>query len=127
MLTVSPPVGSRTPAHCSGVGKVLLAYSDPGVLNKLSKRPLEKFTLNTITDKNKLSCILEEVREKGYAIDSEEIEIGLRCLAAPIVDQQGKVMAAISVSGPVNRITEDRYLEIIQQLQLTSSQISKYL
>ncbi len=64
MLTVSPPVGSRTPAHCSGVGKVLLAYSDPGVLNKLSKRPLEKFTLNTITDKKELSCILERSQGK---------------------------------------------------------------
>ncbi|ACB86256.1 IclR family transcriptional regulator [Natranaerobius thermophilus] len=126
MLTISPPVGSRTPAHCSGVGKVLLAYSDEGVLEQLKQKPLEEFTSNTIADFKELYRILEEVREKGYAIDYEEIEIGLSCLATPIFDQEGHAVAAVSVSGPVNRIY-NRFPEIIKQLKLTSAQISKFL
>ena len=96
-------VGQKLPAHCSGVGKVLLAYlPEDNVKQAVEETGLPSFTQNTITTWNQLSLELEKVRSQGFAQDNEEIEMGLKCVAAPVfLDNQ--VVAALSVSVPKDR------------------------
>lgn len=101
--------GTRLPAHCSGVGKVLLAHQDWGKISGLLlKGGLPALTPNTITDLDALKAELYRVRERGYAVDDEEVSIGLCCAAAPIHDAGGHVMAAVSLSVPAYRFHEEQ-------------------
>jgi DNA-binding IclR family transcriptional regulator len=100
-------VGLRVPAHCSAVGKVLLAHLTEEEINDLIQaKDLSQKTRNTITDPDRLKAHLKIVRDQGYAIDNEENEKGIRCVGAPIYDQQDQAIAAISISGPTARITK---------------------
>jgi DNA-binding IclR family transcriptional regulator len=102
-------LGSRISLHCSSVGKILLAYMQTTEAEKLiSGIGLDKRTSNTITDPKKLMRHLSLIRENGYAIDDEENEEGIRCVAAPIRNGSGRVEAAVSISGPTTRITRER-------------------
>ncbi|MCB2169292.1 MAG: IclR family transcriptional regulator [Deltaproteobacteria bacterium] len=102
-------LGSRIALHCSSVGKVLLAHMGKTDAEKLiSGIGLTKRTQNTISDPEELMQHLSFVRENGYAIDDEENEEGIRCVAAPIRNGNCKVEAAVSISGPTTRITMDR-------------------
>lgn len=108
--------GARLPAHCSGVGKVLLAYCEwKYVVEMLEDQGMPKLTENTITDLDVLAEELERVRERGYVYDNEEIMIGLCCVAAPIYDSSGTVVAAISFSVPAYRFCprEEEYTAAI--------------
>jgi DNA-binding IclR family transcriptional regulator len=97
-------VGMTLPAHCSGVGKVLLAHlPDDEVEGIVRSKGLKRFTPNTITERQALHAELRKIRERGYALDDEEIEIGLKCVAAPIEDASGTVIGALSISGPAFR------------------------
>jgi DNA-binding IclR family transcriptional regulator len=96
--------GARLPAHSSGVGKVLLAHSEwEYVAERLEDQGMPELTTNTIITLDALADELERVREQGYACDHEETLIGLRCVAAPIYDPEGTVVAAISFSVPAFR------------------------
>lgn len=98
-------LGSRIPAHCSAVGKVLLAALPEEKVKEIAKRVgLPRRTKNTITNLTKLLGHLKLVKKNGYALDEEENEIGVRCVGAPVRDQRGVVTAAISVSVPAIRI-----------------------
>jgi DNA-binding IclR family transcriptional regulator len=102
-------IGSRISLHCSSVGKILLAYMEKAAAEKLvALTGLAKRTKNTITDPLELMQHLSSVRENGYAIDDEENEEGIRCVAAPIHNSSGEVEAAMSISGPTTRMTLDR-------------------
>ncbi len=102
-------VGGRVMLHASGAGKALLAHMDPGRRAAiLSRAALPGVTDLTITRRETLAKALEEVREVGYAIDDEEHALGLRCVAAPVFDEMGQAVAAISVSGPSARVGQDR-------------------
>jgi IclR family transcriptional regulator, acetate operon repressor len=97
-------IGMTLPAHCSGVGKVLLAHlPDDRVESIVRAKGLKRFTPNTITERDALRAELRRIRERGYALDDEEIEIGLKCVAAPIQDGSGTVIGALSISGPAFR------------------------
>jgi DNA-binding IclR family transcriptional regulator len=98
-------LGSRIPAHCSAVGKVLLgALPEEIVMEMAQKRGLPRRTNNTITDLAKLLEHLKLVKKNGFALDDEENEIGVRCVGAPVHNQRGDVIAAISLSVPAIRI-----------------------
>jgi IclR family acetate operon transcriptional repressor len=102
-------LGSRISLHCSSVGKVLLAYMERTDASALiSQSDLTKRTKKTLSDPDKLMQHLKMVRKNGYAIDDEENEEGIRCVAAPIRNGSGKVEAAMSISGPTTRITMER-------------------
>ena len=105
-VRMSTIAGSRAPAHCTSVGKVLLAHQPAEVVKQVTEQGLKRFTTNTITDPAVLGEELTSIRAKGYAIDDEEIEVGLRCVAAPIRNHTGRVIAAISVAAPVQRMTK---------------------
>ncbi|MCK8828297.1 IclR family transcriptional regulator [Natroniella acetigena] len=129
MIRMFANVGSRGPAHSLGAGKVLLSYLDEEQLDQvLAQIDLTEFTANTITDPAELKKELIKIREQGYAIDFEEMEEGVRCVAAPIKDSNGEVVAAISVSGPNIRITEQvLYEEMVPLVTKKAEEISNKL
>ncbi len=122
-------LGSRIALHCSSVGKVLLAYMDKDDVKRLiSGAGLAGRTKNTITDPEELMRHLSFIRENGYAIDDEENEEGIRCVAAPIRDGAGRVEAAMSISGPTTRITMERIeTELKALVRETANNISVQL
>lgn len=121
-------VGKRLPAHCTGLGKVMLAFlPESDVKRIIREKGLKRFTKNTITNKKDLFEELKKIRECGYAIDNEEIEDGLRCIAAPIFNGEGKVIAAVSISGPSSRINETTYEEYSKYVIKTARLISEEL
>jgi IclR family KDG regulon transcriptional repressor len=109
-------VGARLPAHCCGVGKVLLAdRSWHEVTALLEEQTLASFTPNTITSLDQLSEELTMIRQRGYAYDLEEVAVGLCCVAAPIYDLAGDTLASMSISVPAYRFypKQDNYTAII--------------
>jgi IclR family acetate operon transcriptional repressor len=109
MMRVFARPGARVPMHCSGVGKAILsATSDKAIARILHRRGMPRLTRKTITTPSALKTELARIREQGYAVDDEEHAIGLRCIAAPIFDETGDVLGAVSASGPMARIGEER-------------------
>lgn len=103
---MSSRVGDRNPAHCTGVGKALLAHlSDEDLARRYPDGRLKRYTNQTITDLEELRAELARVRSRGYAIDLEEHEVGVKCVAVPTFDHR-KSAAAVSVSGPVDRMDD---------------------
>ncbi|HAL73777.1 MAG TPA: IclR family transcriptional regulator [Clostridiales bacterium] len=109
MLKTLQRIGKSAPMHSTGVGKLLLLnYSDDQLVTLAKTKGLDPLTAKTITSLDDLSAELSRVREQGYALDDEECEIGARCIAAPIQDQNGYVIAGISISGPAARLTREQ-------------------
>ncbi|MGY9050243.1 MAG: HTH-type transcriptional regulator BhcR [Rhodobacterales bacterium] len=99
------PPGTVSPMHASGIGKALLAQRGAGqVARILDEHGLARFTEFTFVTRDALLADLAETRARGYAVDGEEKNIGMRCVAAPIFDMHGEAVAGISVSGPSSRI-----------------------
>ena len=96
IIRLHSEVGKRFPLHSTAMGKVLLAHSDAETISKITRRKLQAFTDNTITDGQALRSELDDVLKQGYAVDREEITRGLVCVAAPIYGLDGEVVAAIS-------------------------------
>lgn len=90
-------IGKTFPLYCTGMGKILLAHSPKEIISELLSQPLEKFTDSTITDPDHLQTELKMIREKGYAIDNEEITKGIMCIAAPVFGFNKKLLGAISI------------------------------
>ena len=128
-LRMASRVGLRNPAHSSAVGKVLLSHlSEEELDDLLVEKGLPKRTENTITDRVKLKEHLKAVRTLGYAVDDEENERGIRCVAAPIFNEMGRAVAAISISGPAFRITKKVIQEILKrEVMETAFKISQRL
>lgn len=126
-INIISQVGRRVNLHCTGVGKCLLAYFPPEYFDTVMQRNLIKFTPHTITDKLRLIQELKHIRERGFSIDDEEIELGLRCVAAPIFNHKGETIGAISISGPTNRITYERIAELSILVKETAGDISQRL
>ncbi len=102
-------VGSRLPAYCTASGKVHLAHmSDEEVDALLPGKELKAYTPNTMVDRDKLKQELRKVAEAGYAIDDEEVDVGVRCIAAPIRDYTRRIVGAVSISGPAMRFSDER-------------------
>ncbi|WP_017727099.1 IclR family transcriptional regulator [Halalkalibacterium ligniniphilum] len=122
-------IGKRSMLHCTGVGKVLLAAMPEEEVESIAmKKGLPRFTERTLTTIDALKKELDVVRKQGYALDDIEHELGIRCVAAPIYNYQGAVVAAISISGPANRVTIDRIQEnLLKEIQLSSAVISEKL
>ena len=122
------PVGQREMAHCTGLGKVLLAgLADQAVQEIVDQRGLPGRTDRTITTVAALRAHLSEVREQGYAIDNEESLVGLRCVAAPIFDDRNRIVAAVSASGPAAEFTETTMPSLVEAVRTTAARISQRL
>ncbi|HUX49878.1 MAG TPA: IclR family transcriptional regulator [Spirochaetia bacterium] len=121
-------IGKRAPLHSTGVGKVLLSDFDDDRLDRLiTDRGLPKLTVHTISTKEALIHDLDEIRTRGYAFDLEECEEGVRCVAAPVRDHEGKIVAALSVSAPVNRMKDQDLPEVIERVLAAAEATSKEL
>lgn len=128
MLTTLKRIGNVAPMHCTGVGKLLLLnYSNADLERYIAIKGLPKLTENTITTLPALKEELYTIKKQGYAFDNEECEIGARCIAVPIRDYTSRVVAALSVMGPVVRMNDSRIFENLQYLLDASSQLSKTL
>jgi IclR family transcriptional regulator, acetate operon repressor len=107
ILRVETTVGASEPAYCTAVGKALLADHSERDLRLVYAEPLMRYTPHTITSVADLAVELERVRRNGYAFDDEELHPGVRCLAAPVRDHRGRIVAAFGVSMPATRLTRD--------------------
>jgi IclR family acetate operon transcriptional repressor len=108
MRAIARP-GGRVKMHCSGAGKAILAFLPERELGQtLERHGLPRFTDKTLTTPKALRAALEQARARGYAIDDEEHEVGLRCVGAPILDEHGLPLAGLSISGPTARIADYR-------------------
>ncbi|TCJ13670.1 IclR family transcriptional regulator [Rubrobacter taiwanensis] len=98
-------VGRTAPSYCTALGRAMLSGMEGDPIAELESRgSLHKYTTSTLCDPDELRRELEKVRERGYALDLEEHEEGVRCVAAPIRDASGKTVAAVSISGPAHRL-----------------------
>jgi DNA-binding IclR family transcriptional regulator len=126
-VRMSSGLGSRAPAHCTSVGKVLLAHQPAEVVDQVIANGLKRYTQNTIVDGEVLRQELATIRARGYALDDEEIEEGLRCVAAPIRDHGGQVISAISVAAPVQRMSKKTVQGTIPSVVAAANAISRRL
>ena len=127
-IRMASTIGRRSPLYCTAVGKAILAQlSDKEVEKIWNSSKIEKLTEFTITDLKEMKEELEKVRQKGYAIDNEENELGVRCAGAPVFNRFGKVEGAISISGPTIRITEDKAEKFAKEVVKYAGLISKEL
>lgn len=121
-------VGMVLPMYCSGVGKAILATLPEDELRRVWEgSAVEKKTAKTITDFGEMQRVLAEVRERGYALDDEENEEGVRCLAACVRDCQREVKYAFSISGPVSRMTRERILALSVEVKRVKEELSREL
>ncbi|MDP1648261.1 MAG: IclR family transcriptional regulator [Rubrivivax sp.] len=123
-MQVVRAVGGRAPLHLTSVGKLFLAHDDAARVRAYAMRTgLTGHTRNSITELGRLERELASVRANGVARDDEELELGVRCMAAGIYDDQGKLLAGLSVSAPADRL-EESWLERVKS---TAAQISAAL
>jgi IclR family acetate operon transcriptional repressor len=117
--------GSRAAIHASGVGKALLGeMTEARVREILYKRGLAKFTERTLVAPANLFQELAAIKKRGWAVDDEERNLGMRCVAAPIFNEYGEAIAGVSVSGPTVRITPERALELGPQVKRAAEEIT---
>jgi DNA-binding IclR family transcriptional regulator len=124
VVTTRNWVGKRTPLHATSSGKVLLAWAEGEVLDALLADGPERFTAQTVVAPDRLRAELRDVRVRGWASCTEELEIGLNSVAAPVLGVDGEVVAAVSVSGPSYRMEPDQYPEIAARLRDGAAEIS---
>ena len=111
-------VGRRMDLHCTGVGKVLLAWGPPDILARLTAKPMYiRYTKNTITNPKALQKEVATVRKQGWAVDDEEEELGVRCLAVPVFSAPGRFVAGLSVTGTTRQIPLDEVEAVARRLR----------
>jgi DNA-binding IclR family transcriptional regulator len=128
-VRVVPRVGSRLPAYCTAAGKVQIAYmSEEDLEQYLPTKDIKAMTPNTIIDRDQLKKQLRRVVEDGYAIDDEELDVGVRCVSAPIRDYTRRIIGAVSISGPSMRLSLERIdKELVPLAKRAAEEISAKL
>lgn len=128
LVSLHSKVGRRAPMHCTAVGKAILStLAEEEVRHILKTKGMPGFTHKTITDPDKLMKQLREFKALGYALEAEENEVGILCLGTPIYDYSGRAIAAISVSGPINRMKEKGTERIGEEIKRAGLDISAKL
>lgn len=123
-MQVVRAIGGRAPLHLTSTGKLFLSVDEPKAIRAYATRSgLAGHNRNSITDLSKLEHELEQVRLLGYARDNEELELGVRCMAAGIMDDAGRLIAGLSISAPADRLMDDW----LEPLVMTANQISATL
>ncbi len=119
-------IGRRNPAHCTAVGKAILSrLTDREVDDILRSHGLPRLTPNTITTPAELKIELQSIRKRGYSIDNEEVEEGVRCIAAAVLDHAERPIAAISVSAPAFRLPVEKIDVVAAQVTQAAQELSK--
>lgn len=126
ILRMDLGLGAQAPAYCIGLGKAILAFlPDVEIENYLQSVEFKSLTANTIVTPEQLKEEIATIRSQGYAIDDEELSLGLRCVAAPVMDYTGRPSYALSVSGPLQRMPPERVQEIQERLQSVCRRLSR--
>ncbi|MCP8969668.1 IclR family transcriptional regulator [Ectobacillus ponti] len=126
-VTTNAQLGTRKPVHCTSLGKAIVSnFHIEEVDRVLTEKGMPKFTEHTITDKQRYFEELSLVRQRGFAMDDEEVEEGLTCFAVPIFNYTGHAVAAISVAGPTDRMLAKQE-QIIQSLKHANNHVSTRL
>ncbi len=121
-------VGYRSPAYCSSMGKCLLSCLSGDELDDvLYLCDFKKYTPNTITDVREFRKHLKTVRRQGWAMDNEEYQIGHRCVGAPVFDYRGSAIAAISASGEVSQLSDERLDLVVEEVKRAAGELSRNL
>jgi IclR family KDG regulon transcriptional repressor len=126
-IIMSSRVGGRAPAHCTSIGKVLLAWGGRELIQRVVDAGLKAYTAETITTAEALEEELEKVRRQGYAMDVEEYERNLCCVAAPVRDYSGAVIAALGLAGPRSRLGNRRLNELAAPVTAAAEAVSQKL
>lgn len=127
-IRMTHSLGERNPMHCTGVGKALLiGMTNEEIDRVIAKTELKRYTPSTITDRDRLLQEIERARKEGVAYDNEELSIGVRCIAAPIFDRAGRVVASISISGPAQRFMPDAIPRMAVDVKKAAQEISMTL
>jgi DNA-binding IclR family transcriptional regulator len=120
LVAVDFQIGDRAPLHCTSIGKVLLAFQDDGVVERVIARGLPQVARNTITDPQAFRAELQRIRVQGYAYDDLEFADDMRCVAVPVFERGGVVKGGISLSGPSSRYTP-RKLEELKDIAVAAA------
>jgi len=127
-LRIRTYVGFHIYPHCTALGKAILAHMNGADVKRILKEEgLPARTEKTITDPEKLFQELEKIRQEGFALDDEEFEYGLRCLAVPVFDSQKRVVASISISAPAVKITQKTLPDYVNKLRRTAQALEREL
>lgn len=126
-LASNVTIGKGAPAYCTGVGKALLAFQPENVVDGVCRQRLARHTPQTITDRAKLRKELAQVRAQGYAVDNAEHQPDVRCVAAPIRNHSGSVIASLSISGPATRIPKERIPVLAVRVREAAAKLSARL
>lgn len=126
-IRIYSQIGRTAPLYCTGVGKVILAYKDSLFIeNYLSyQKEFKVFTPYTVKDKQELLDRINRIKDSGYGFDDQEHELNIRCVSAPIFNHEHQVNHAISVTGPIHRMTDEKIQQIIPKLLKCTQEISK--
>jgi IclR family transcriptional regulator, pca regulon regulatory protein len=129
IMRISLGVGSRLPAYCTSMGRLLLAdLDDEDIRDRLATSPREAFTKHTLTDIDALFAKVVQARRQGWCLVNQELEEGLVSIAAPIVDRAGRAVAALNISGQANRTSAKVMQEtMLPALLASASEISRLL
>jgi IclR family acetate operon transcriptional repressor len=119
--------GMRAPLYCTGTGKLMLAYKPAPFIESILAAPMKRFTAKTIVSRVALENELNNIRKNGYAVDDEEMEEGVRCLAVPIFDRRRQCVGALSVSGPTTRLTAERVTKLAPTARGVAEELSRQL
>ena len=118
-------IGGVSPMYCTGNGKLLLLnYTEEELDTYIREKGLKRYTEHTITTREGLLAELKAIRERGYAYDEEERDLGIRCAAFPVRDSSGRVVAGISVSGPKERMRDELIADKLPVLRAAAEEIS---
>ena len=120
-------LGTRAPLHCTALGKALLAFQAKDFIDKVIAAGLPRRTENTITSPAALRQELASIRSRGYAVEDEESENGLRSIAAGVFDDRARVVASIGISGPSHRLTRKALQAYVNDLLAATSAVSRRL
>jgi IclR family KDG regulon transcriptional repressor len=121
-------VGHRLPVHTTAIGKILISFlADEEILKILELRGMEKKTKHSISSPQKFLREAERVRKYGFAVDDEENAEGVRCIAAPIFDAKGKVVAALGTSSIILHIDEAHLPKIVEMVKKSAAQVSRQM
>lgn len=121
------PIGSRAPLHCGGGGKAILAHLGEAEREGIVAGPLTAYTEQTLIEPRDLRAELSAIRRRGYAIDDQEMVLGVYCVAVPIVDHAARPLAAISISGSQPKMPGDQVAPLVTMLDAAASRISRRL
>jgi len=124
-LRHSISIGKKAPVHCTSLGKAIIAFMDREVISdRLSKTPLQKNTIFTKDSFEEIMADLNEIQKTKVAVDDREHQEHIRCVGSPIFDIRGNVVAAVSVSGPISRVTYEKLEELKREIKKTAQLIS---